>query len=87
MKVNELGDRFGGELCFHGGVDVQGTLPRGTAEDVDSEVKHLIKTFGCFGGGYIGGTSHTILPDTPLENIRALFEAFERYSKRQASDL
>lgn len=81
MSVDELGKRFGGELCFYGGVDVQITLPQGTPQDIEEEIQHLIKTFGRFGGGYIGGTSHTILPDTPLENIKALYEAFERYSK------
>jgi len=79
MSVDELAEEFGGKLCFFGGVDVQGTLPHGTPQEVKKEVKHLIKTFGKYEGGYIGGTSHTILPDTPLRNIEALFEAFDLY--------
>lgn len=81
MNVDELGRRFGGKLCFFGGVDVQETIPRGTPQDIEAEIQHLIKTLGRFDGGYIGGTSHTILPDTPLKNIKALYDAFERYSK------
>lgn len=79
VDVDEFGKRFGGKLCFFGGVDVQGTLPHGTPQQVKEEVKHLIKTFGKYKGGYIGGTSHTILPDTPLRNIKTLFEAFNEY--------
>ncbi len=79
MNIEELGKRFGGKLCFFGGADVQETLPHGTPQQVKEEVRYLIKTFGKYKGGYIGSTSHTILPDTPLKNIEALFEAFDEY--------
>ena len=29
--------------------------------------------------GVIGGTSHSIMPETPLDNIIALYEAFLEY--------
>ncbi len=80
MNVEELAKMYGGKLCFYGGVDVQGTLPHGTPEDVRREVKYYIDTFGRFKGGYIGGVSHTVISDVPLENIVALYEAFEEYS-------
>jgi len=82
MDVDELGRRFGGELCFFGGLDVQMTVPHGRPEDIDREVQHLVQVFGRYNGGYIGGTSHTILPDAPVENIKAVFEAFERHCGR-----
>jgi len=80
MDVDELAANFGGKVCFYGGADVQGTLPHGSAQDVEDEVKHLIEIFGCYNGGYIGSTSHTILPETPPENIVALFRAFRENS-------
>ena len=80
MDVDLLADQFGGHLCFFGGADVQGTLPQGTPLDVKEEVRHLVDIFGSYSGGYIGGTSHTILPDTPSENVIALFRAFAEYS-------
>ena len=80
MDVDALGAAFGGRLCFFGGADVQGTLPHGTPEDVEQEVRHLIDVFGRYSGGYIGSTSHTILPDTPPENVIALFRAFRDHS-------
>lgn len=76
MDVDALGAEFGGRLCFYGGADVQGTLPHGTPADVRREVQHLIDIFGRYDGGYIGATSHTILPDTPPANVLALFQAF-----------
>jgi len=79
MNIDYIGKEYRGKLCFFGGVDVQETLPHGTPDDARREVKHLIQTLGGKNGGYIGGTSHTILPDTPLENIKALFQAFYDY--------
>jgi uroporphyrinogen decarboxylase len=79
MDVDDLARDFGGDVSFWGGLDVQVTVPRGTPEDIDREVKHLVEVLGGPRGGYLGGTSHTILPDAPLENIRAAFDAFERH--------
>jgi uroporphyrinogen decarboxylase len=79
MDLERLSREFGGRLCFYGGVDVQGTMVRGTPADVKAEVRRLVHLFGRFEGGYIGGTSHTIMPETPLDNIIALYEAFAEY--------
>ena len=79
MDVEELARDFGGRLCFNGGVDVQGTMINGGPEDVKREVHHLVEIFGGTGGGYIGGTSHSVMPETPLENVIALYEAFAEY--------
>ncbi len=79
MSVGALAREFGGRLCFYGGADVQGTLPHGTPADVRREVEHLIHIFGRYEGGYIGSTSHDILPDTPPANVLALFRAFHDF--------
>ena len=79
MDVHYLSREFGGKICFHGGLDVQGTMIRGTPEDVKRDVDTLVDLFARFDGGYIGGTSHTIMPETPLRNIIAMYEAFARY--------
>jgi uroporphyrinogen decarboxylase len=79
MDVLKLSKGFGGKVCFYGGVDVQDTLIKGTPEDVKKEVHNLVGLFGKFNGGYIGDTSHSIMPETPLDNIIALYEAFIEY--------
>ena len=78
MDVEELAREFGGKLCFNGGVDVQGTLTKGSQDDVRREVHRLVKLFGA-SGGYIGGTSHSVMPETPLDNVIAMYEAFLEY--------
>jgi uroporphyrinogen decarboxylase len=79
MDVQRLSREFGGKVCFWGGVDVQGTLIRGTQEDVKQEIRNLVDLFGRFNGGYIGGTSHSVMPETPLDNVIAMYEAFVEY--------
>lgn len=76
MDTKFLSNEFGGKVCFYGGVDVQGTMIHGSPEDVKDEVHQLIDLLGKFHGGYIGGTSHSIMPETPLDNVIALYEAF-----------
>ncbi len=79
MDVRELSREFGGKVCFNGGVDVQGTMINGSTDDVKREVHELVALFGKFNGGYIGGTSHSIMPETPLDNVIAMYEAFLEY--------
>jgi len=79
MDVRRLSQAFGGKVCFNGGVDVQGTLVRGTPEDMKREVHELVEFFGKFSGGYIGGTSHSVMPETPLDNVIAVYDAFLEY--------
>ena len=74
-----LKHRFGGRICFAGGLDVQETLPRGNPADVIRDVQSLFDTFARdYGGGMIPGPANTIIDDTPVENIRAIFEAVDR---------
>lgn len=80
MDVNWLSEEFGGKICFCGGIDVQGTMVKGTPEDVKAEVHKTVGLFGGFNGGYIGATSHTIMPETPLDNVIALYETFLEYT-------
>lgn len=79
MDVRVLAREYGGKVCFNGGVDVQGTLIHGTPQDVRGEVDNLVDLFGRCDGGYIGGTSHSIMPETPLDNVIALYQAFLQY--------
>ena len=55
-------------------------LPFGTVDEVRLGVKDLIKILGP-GGGFLFATSHNIEPDTPLDNIVALFDAVHDYGR------
>lgn len=75
MNPAELKKDFGSDLAFVGGVDTIDLLPNESAEMVFRETRKLITTMTADGGGYILAASHTIPPETPLENIFALYEA------------
>lgn len=73
MDIHEMKRRFGGRVTFYGGVDVERTLPFGTADEVRNEIRERAAVLGK-GGGYILQTTHTILYDVPLENLTAYVE-------------
>lgn len=69
---------FGKDLCFQGGIDIQNILPYGSPEEIRQHVKEVLNSLGK-DGGYIFGTSHNILPETPTENILALIESYHEF--------
>ncbi len=76
MDMEHLAREFGGKLAFSGAVDIQDLLCLGTPQRIKDEVRRIIDTLGKpFGGGLILGPANVITPDTPFENLAALFEA------------
>jgi uroporphyrinogen decarboxylase len=73
MDPLELKREFGHHLAFMGGVDTVDLLPTGTVEQVRRSTARLLEGMTADGGGYILAASHTIPPETPDENIFALF--------------
>ena len=74
MEPLELKKDFGDRLAFMGGVDTQSVLPHGTAAEVRRDTAKLIEGMTAGGGGYILAASHTVPPETPDENIFAMYE-------------
>lgn len=72
MAPARLKAEFGDRLAFHGGIDIVGTLPKGTPEEVRNEVRQRVRDLG-EGGGYILASSHHIQADTPIQNILAMY--------------
>ncbi len=75
MDLRELKKKYGRHLAFQGSMDIQETLPYGTAQDVKRQVEERMKA-GKPGGGFIICTAHNIQRDVPVENIAALLEAY-----------
>ncbi len=73
MDPYELKAAFAGQITLHGAVDVQGWLQRATVGEIHREVNRLMDEVGA-GGGYILAPSHHIQPDTPLDNVLAVYE-------------
>ena len=81
MSLAALKRRFGGQLCFQGGVSIQKTMPYGSPADVRREVARLAEASRP-DGGYIFCTSHNIQADTPIANIVALMDAYLEYGEQ-----
>lgn len=75
MDPLDLKRDFGKHIAFMGGVDTVGVLPNGTVDEVHRSTARLIEGMTADGGGYILAASHTIPPETPDENIFAMYEA------------
>jgi len=74
MDMSELKQEFGHRVIFHGGVDNQSILPRGTADQVRAEVRDCLRTLGAGREGFICASCHNVQAGTPLENIFAMVE-------------
>jgi len=74
MNPYTLKAEFAGRIVLHGAVDVQGWLQRAAPSEIDREVNHLMDEVGR-GGGFILAPCHQIQPDTPVENVLALYRA------------
>ena len=72
MDAHEIKAAFGDRLCFHGGMDVQSTLPFGTEDEVRRVARERIDVLG-HGGGYILAPTHNVQVDTPPAIIIAMY--------------
>lgn len=77
MNRKELREEFGGRIIFHGGVDIQYVLPKGTIKEVEDEVVDVIETFA---PGYIFSPAHNIQADVPPHNIIAAYKTAITYN-------
>jgi uroporphyrinogen decarboxylase len=74
MDMAKIKAEFGDRIAFHGGIDLQYTLPYGSLEEVTAEVMDRCRTLGK-NGGYICTSAHYIQADVPVENIIAMYSA------------
>jgi uroporphyrinogen decarboxylase len=81
LDMELLSREYRGHVCFNGGIDVQGVLVNGTPAEVRAAVHRTVALLSTPAGGYIANTSHSIMPETPLDNIIAMLEAYEEYRK------
>lgn len=79
MDTKKLKKEFGNDICFWGGgCDTQKILNRGSAKQIEEEVKRRIEDLAP-GGGFIFNQVHNIQPDVPPANIITMIETFKKY--------
>jgi len=81
MEIATLKERYGDRITFWGNVPTGTTVYGGTEAEVREFARRLIDA-AAPGGGFILGTSNSVLPGTPARNVVALFEEGREYGKR-----
>ena len=79
MDLATLKSDFGYKMVFNGGVDSHHVLIEGNPQTVWLKTREVLEIMKP-GGGYIAGASHdTILEETPVENVLAMFDAIREF--------
>jgi uroporphyrinogen-III decarboxylase len=79
MDIRAVKQAYGDRICLLGNVDLN-ILGMGTAADVDSEVRSLIRDVGPR-GGYIVTSGNSLAGYLKPENVTALSEAVQKYGQ------
>lgn len=79
MELQALKDRFGSQICFHGGIDNQHVLPFGSQAEVEAETAACLETLVADGTGYILAPCHNVQANTPPENVVRMYETARRW--------
>jgi len=79
MDLRALKAEFGGRILFNGAIDSQHVLINGTPSLVREKTREVLEIM-MRGGGYVAGASHdSILEETPVANVVAMFEAIQEF--------
>ena len=79
MDPAQLKRAFGDKIVLNGCIDTHHVLIKGTPESVRARTREILELMKP-GGGYVASPSHDyVLPETPVENVLALYEAVQEY--------
>ena len=79
MDPRRLKEEFGDKILLNGAIDSHHVLIEGDPDLVREKTRETLDVMKP-GGGYIAGASHdTILEETPVENVLAMFDAVEEF--------
>lgn len=71
---------YGDKLSFWGTIGTQTTMPFGTPEEVERQIRLMMETVGA-GGGLVIAPTHMLEPEVPWENIESFVSAVKKYGK------
>lgn len=80
MRFDEIHEKYGERISFHGTIGTQTTLPFGTPQEVRNEVEKNLKLAGAKGGLFAAPT-HLLEPEVPWENIKAYVDVCKGFCK------
>lgn len=79
MDETEIARKYGGEICFWAGFDVQRIIPWGTPEEVRREVRFMMDNYYRKDGRFIFTAGNGINGDCPTESLKALYDEAFKY--------
>jgi uroporphyrinogen-III decarboxylase len=79
MDPRALKANFGDKILLNGGIDSHHVLIDGTPKIVVEKTREMLEIM-MPGGGYVAGASHdTLLEETPVENVVAMFDTVREF--------
>lgn len=81
MDLSALKAHYGSRMLFNGAIDSHHVLIDGPSPEFVREHTRDVLRIMAPGGGYVAGASHdSILEETPLENVLAMFDAVAAFN-------
>jgi uroporphyrinogen decarboxylase len=80
--IDWIADKFAGRTCIDLDIDRQSITARGTPKQIDDLILEEVTKLGSKEGGLM--MIFGLYPGTPLENVKALMDAMEKYATHHA---
>lgn len=80
MDIGRMKREYGHRVALVGNIDLDYTLPLGSEDEVEAEVRDRILTAGP-GGGYIVSSANSLTDFCKPENVLAMSRAIKKYGK------
>jgi len=80
VDIAEVKKRVGNQKALMGNMDGLHLLPKGSKEQIESEVKRQLSA-AAKDGGFVMGAGSPIAPDTPTENMLAFLDATRKFGR------
>ncbi len=76
--IDWIAEKFKGKVCVDLDIDRQTVTPHGTPEQIDALVREEVSKIATPAGGLC--MTYGLYPGVPLENVKALMDAMEKYA-------
>ena len=76
--IDWIAEKFAGEVCIDLDIDRQRITPHGSPQQTDDLIREEVEKLGSKRGGLT--MIYGLYPGVPLENVKALMDAMERYA-------
>lgn len=76
--IDWIAGRFAGKVCIELDIDRQEITPKSRPAEIDALIREAVQTLGRREGGLM--LIYGLYPGVPLENVKALMDAMERYA-------